>query len=219
MDQDRRYNKMSYVLLLALSMVSLLSGCANSSRVYPVSSGSGCSAQDLLKGTDLKTLFKEMARDICADNCRDCQRETQDAKGSADLCSDQEGRRQPTVLVTDFVDLNSFVPKQSGLLMGELMRGALNTVCCYKIVQAEFAAYFKLSETGLVSLTRKPSEIKNDEYLQDEAVVGTYNFLAGNKLLIFVKKINTGSSRISRMATKEIDYTCSDSSVVSYSVK
>ena len=63
------------------------------------------------------------------------------------------------------------------------------------------------------------SEIKNDEYQQDEAVVGTYNYLSGNKLLIFVKKINTASSRISRMVTKEIDYTCADNAVVSYTVK
>jgi FlgO protein len=209
---------MRYLLVVTMLLMGLLAGCAHSSRVYPASSGSGCSVQDLLKATDLKMLFRDMARDICADKCPDCPRDTQDKNGAASF-PNQEEPRPATVLVTDFVDINSFVPKQAGLLMGELMRGSLSTVCRYKIVQAEFAAYFKLSDNGLVSLTRKPSEIKNDEYLQDEAVVGTYNFLAGNKLLIFVKKINTGTSRISRMSTKELDYTCSDNSVVSYTVK
>ncbi len=219
MDQDRRYIQMKCFLAVAAMLLGVLSGCAHDPRSYPTSTGSGCTVQELMKATDLKPLFKDIARDICGNSCTDCQGEIVNGKQSADFCGEKDGGRQTTVLVTDFVDINSFVPKQTGLLMGELMRGTLNNVCCYRIVQAEFAAYFKLSENGLVSLTRKPSEIKNDEYQQDEAVVGTYDFLAGNKLLIFVKKINTGTSRISRMVTKEIDYTCSDNTVVSYTVK
>jgi len=204
---------MKYLVLVVVSLVSLSAGCAHQSRA---SSASGCSLQELLKATDLKMLFSDIARDLCDDGD---PRRSVDKKRSAGSCSELEGARQDTVLVTDFVDINSFVPKQAGLLMGELMRGSLNNVCCHKIVQAEFAAYFKLSENGLVSLTRKSSEIRNDEYQQPEAIVGTYNYIAGNKMLIFVKKINTESSNISRMVTKEINYTCINNSVISYTIK
>lgn len=68
--------------------------------------------------------------------------------------------------------------------MGELMRSSLNNVCCYQIIQAEFAKYFKLSENGLVVLTRKISEIKNDEYSQSDAIVGTYSYLNNSKVVI-----------------------------------
>ena len=119
----------------------------------------------------------------------------------------EEIKRQ-TVLVTDFVDLKSYVPGESGLLMGELMRGSLNQVCCYKIVQAEFGKYFKLNENGLVSLTRRVSEIKHDGYPQPEAVVGTYNFLNNSKVVLFVRRINTTTGYVTKMVTREIDYSC-----------
>ncbi|HBG05970.1 MAG: hypothetical protein A2075_16385 [Geobacteraceae bacterium GWC2_58_44] len=99
------------------------------------------------------------------------------------------------------------------------MRGGLNAACCSKIVQAEFAKYFKLSENGLVVLTRQVSEIKKNEYAHPEVVVGTYNYLNNNKVLIFVRRINTETGAISRMVTREIDYTCAGRSVLGYTVK
>jgi hypothetical protein len=123
-----------------------------------------------------------------------------------------------TVLVTDFADLQTFIPNQSGLLMGELMRAGLNKTCCYKIIQAEFAKYFKLSENGLVVLTRNVNEIKKDEYSQSEAIVGTYNYLNNNKVVVFVRRINMATGRISKMVTREVNYSCLGRSV-RYSVK
>jgi len=103
--------------------------------------------------------------------------------------------------------------------MGELMRGSLNKVCCYKIIQAEFAKYFKLSENGLVVLTRKINEIKKDDYSHSDVIVGTYSYLNNNKVLIFVRKINIGTGKISKMVTREISYNCVGRSVNGYSVK
>jgi hypothetical protein len=108
------------------------------------------------------------------------------------------------VLVTDFADIQSFQPNQAGLLMGELMRGSLSNVCCYKIIQAEFGKYFKLSENGLVVLTRNATEIKNDEYAKSEAIVGTYSYMNNNKVVIFARRMNTETGKISRMVTKEV---------------
>ncbi|MDD2734400.1 MAG: FlgO family outer membrane protein [Desulfuromonadaceae bacterium] len=135
------------------------------------------------------------------------------------MCANRDELDRATVLVTDFADLQTFLPNQSGLLMGELMRGSLNNVCCTKIIQAEFAKYFKLSENGLVVLTRKASEIKKDEYFQSDAIVGTYSFQNNNKVVIFARKLNMDTGRITRMVTREVNYSCSGRSVDGYTVK
>ena len=116
-----------------------------------------------------------------------------------------------TVLVADFVDLQNLLPNQTGILMGELMRGSLNSVCNYGIIQAEFSKYFKLSEKGLLVLSRDVSDIKIDTYSQSECIVGTYSIM-NNKLMIFARRINTGSGLISKMVTKEVDFECGDDS-------
>jgi hypothetical protein len=101
--------------------------------------------------------------------------------------------------------------------MGELMRGSLSSICSTKITQVEFAKFFNLNEKGLVVLSRKVSEIKKDEYDQTEAIVGTYSYL-NNKIVIFARKINVVTGKISRMVTREVDYNCAGG-VVSYTVK
>lgn len=207
------------LLVLLLFMVSLMmSGCAGS-LAQPVSAalGGDChnkTVPQLLDATDLKALFRDMAKELCVERCADCP------DGTAEKCCGQAaGDRRATVMVTDFADLQTFLPSHSGFLMGELMRGGLNEICCYSIVQAEFAKYFKLSENGLVVLTRRAVEIKNNEYLQPEAIVGTYSYLNNNKVLVFVRKIDTGSGIISNMVTRELTYSCGGKSVLGYSMK
>lgn len=197
----------------------ILSGCAGT---LPVATGGDCYNKTLpvlLDSTDLKSLFQDIAAELCVDTCSDCSVQLKSGKEPPQSCASRSEANPMTVLVTDFADIQSFLPNQSGLLMGELMRGSLNNVCCYKIIQAEFAKYFKLSENGLVVLTRKVNEIKNDEYAQSEAVVGTYSYLNNNKAVIFVRKINIATGKISRMITREINYTCSGRSVTGYTVK
>lgn len=206
----------SVILSLILScLLGFLSGCATA----PVqSTGGECFNKTLpilLDATDLKALFQDMARELCVDTCG----QSKNGTGTQPVCENHDGGKPVTVLVTDFADIQSFVPNQSGLLMGELMRGSLNKVCNYKIVQAEFGKFFKLSENGLVVLTRNVHDIKNDEYAESEAVVGTYSYLSNNKVLLFVRKIHMSTGKISRMVTREITYTCSGRSVMGYSAK
>lgn len=178
----------------------MLTGCAT----YHADTYGACynkSLPILLDSTDLKVLFQDIAAELCADTC-----------------ANRDDINRQTVLVTDFADLQTFIPNQSGLLMGELMRASLNKVCCYKIIQAEFAKFFKLSENGLVVLTRNVNEIKKDEYSQSEAIVGTYNYLNNNKVIIFARKINMKTGTISRMVTREVNYSCLGRSL-KYSIK
>ena len=207
--------KRTNLLSLALCCTMLLTtGCAAS---LPASLGGGCynkTLPSLLDATDLKVLFTGMAAELCVDRCVDCS----NGPPQDPLLAANNGGRG-TVLVTDFADLQSLTPNQSGLLMGELMRGSLNEACCSRVVQAEFSRYFKLSESGLVILTRKAAEIKHNEYSQPEVVVGTYNYLNNDKVVIFARKINTETGIISRMVTREVNYSCAGRTITGYTVK
>lgn len=205
-------------IAIVLFGLIMLGGCA-SGTVNLNSPCYGKTLPQLLDSTNLKPLFQKMAYELCTDSCNDCAIGNPDGmmETPPQVCSLEEIRRQ-TVMVTDFVDIKSYVPEHSGLLMGEMMRGSLNQVCCYKIVQAEFGKYFKLNEHGLVSLTRSASEIKKDTYPQPEAVVGTYNYLNNSKVVLFARRINTATGHVVKMVTREIDYSCSGRQI-SYGVR
>jgi len=210
-----------YVLCLVLSSaLGLLTGCASS---LPSALGGNCynkALPMLLDSTDLKALFQDIASELCMGPCTSNSTSgAHDAGTDSSSCTNQNDKNRQTVLVTDFADLQSFLPNQSGILMGELMRGSLSKVCSYKIVQAEFGKYFKLSENGLIVLTRNIREIKKDEYSQSEAIVGTYSYQNNNKIVIFARKINTETGNISRMVTREVNYACAGGAVLGYSVK
>lgn len=199
-------------------LVLFLSGCAPQNKSLRFSTCYGKSFNQLLESTELKPLFNDIARELCTVPCV-----TEGAPLSADKsdkssrCFAANDKNNYSVLITDFVDIQSFTPASQGLLMGELMRGSLSSVCSTKITQVEFAKFFNLNEKGLVVLSRKVSEIKKDEYDQTEAIVGTYSYL-NNKIVIFARKINVVSGKISRMVTREVDYNCAGGSV-SYIVK
>jgi hypothetical protein len=101
--------------------------------------------------------------------------------------------------------------------MGDLMRGSLSRKCGYRIVQAEFSSFFRLSEEGLVVLSRNSVALLHKEYRNTECIVGTYSFV-GNKMIVIVRRVNRTTGRIMKMATRELDYVRSGDTV-SYSVK
>lgn len=208
----------SLACLLVAAVVALSAGCAGQMQSV---GGADCYNKPLpalLDATDLKALFQGMAAELCADRRPVCP---QDGKGAGDAaaCLERDQVPRTTVLVTDFADLQSYAPNASGILMGELMRGALNDVCNNRIVQAEFGKYFKLSENGLVVLSRKAAEIKHSDYGEPEVVVGTYNYLNNNKVLVFARRINTESGEIPRMVTREVNYTCGGRYITGYTLK
>jgi len=198
----------------AVCLATVLTGCASQNPVKRYSTCSGKSFNQLLESTELKPLFNDIARELCTEPC---VTEAGTAPENIPKCSTANDGNDYSILVTDFVDIQSFTPASQGLLMGELMRGSLSSVCSTKITQVEFAKFFNLNEKGLVVLSRKVSEIKKDDYDQTEAIVGTYSYL-NNKIVIFARKINVVSGKISRMVTREIDYNCAGGTV-SYSVK
>ncbi|WP_152609837.1 FlgO family outer membrane protein [Geobacter sp. OR-1] len=146
----------------------------------------------------------ELAKDICNGGSVSTCAEV--AEKNAPLCMQEK-----SVLVTDFVDLNSLTPKPAGIVMGEVMRSALNSVCGYNIQQAELSKYFTLNEKGLGVLTRNNLLIRQDEVKKD-FIVGTYS-QSPDKLMIFVKKFDLTTGKITKMSSKEITFTCSDNKI------
>jgi hypothetical protein len=198
----------------------LFSGCVRLSDPY---SGHYKTLDDRLDNVALKSLFDEIAHEFCTISCSDCVAactKTIEPPEQSKLPSDvnQLFSDQETVIITDFVDLQSFEPKRAGLLMAELMRGSLSKVCCNRIIQGEFSKFFKLSEKGLVVLTRSVGDLKKDNYPGHHVVVGTYEYKR-NKLMIFIKKINIANGKIIRMVTREIDFVRDASGDTSYQIK
>ena len=203
-------------VILSSILLYFLTGCCSVPQVQEGNCyyGMRLALPVLLDSTDLKALFEDIAAELCVDSCSDCATRVPDGNGVRTNCVNLDEINRQTVIVTDFADIQTYKPEQSGILMGELMRAALTKVCCYKLIQAEFAKYFKLSENGLVVLTRNINEIKQDEYSQSEVIVGTYNYshdynyMATNKVTIFVRRINTQTGKISKVVTRELDYSC-----------
>ena len=205
--------------ITAVLLTLFLSGCASQNTATRYSACNGNTFNQLLESTNLKPLFNDIARELCTGPCiAEDGTLSKDKSGNNLGCINTANEKSPySMLVTDFVDIQSFTPASQGLLMGEFMRGSLSSVCSTKITQVEFAKFFNLNEKGLVVLSRKVSEIKKDDYDQNEAIVGTYSYL-NNKIAIFARKINIVTGKISRMVTREIDYNCAGGGV-SYTVK
>ncbi|UFS72258.1 hypothetical protein LPW11_08705 [Geomonas sp. RF6] len=174
--------KVAAILLLLLT----ISGCVYDNGFhdsYPAVAYQTLDAR--LERVALKTMFDQIAGELCTQTCATC-----------------EGEK---VVVTDFVDLRSFTPGQPGLTMAELMRGSLSKVCGSRIIQGEFSKYFKLSGEGFVALTRSAAEVNKDSYTERHVIVGTYEYNR-SKLLIFVKKIDAQTNQVNKMVTKEVDF-------------
>lgn len=181
------------VSLLLAAALALLGGCS-SMDTMPCH---GTPLPTLMDATALKPVFADLARELCQPACA--------ANADRAACG-RETSPRPT-LVSDFASLDSYVPGRPGLLMGEMMRAALNAECCRKIVQAEFGKHFKLSEEGLVVLTRNVEEIRRDELASEDLVVGTYSY-HGSKLALFARRVDSRTGIVERMATREITYSC-----------
>lgn len=191
--------------LLAILGLLLLAGCARTTGYYgyiPPDMGERrtfydngmASSYTRLTDLDLTDAFDRLARELY----RATESDGEPAEDPDPLETGQ------TVLVTDFVDLHNLRPEQGGRLMGELMRASLSRVSRCRIIQAEFAQYFRLSEQGLSLLTRDPKQIRTPSYSYPECIVGTYT-LTPHRLILFAKRVNIHTGSVMRIASRELD--------------
>lgn len=108
-----------------------------------------------------------------------------------------------SIIIPDFIEINTFSTGKIGLLLSELMRSYYSQQCKNEIVQVEFPKHFKLTQDGLIALTRNPDELKKKEHKTPEAIIGTYSY-TDNNLRIFVRKIDTENGKIIKMTSREI---------------
>lgn len=113
-----------------------------------------------------------------------------------------------TVIITDFVDIQSLKPGKPGILLSEMMKSRLFASADIRVAQVEFSKYFTLTPDGLVGLTRNSREILKDEYANSECIVGTYS-LAPQQLFLFVRRIDMKTGKIIKMADRTISWSCS----------
>ncbi|MBF0559935.1 MAG: hypothetical protein HQL08_14280 [Nitrospirae bacterium] len=174
------------LLFLYLSLF-FFAGCASSSSFQNIASRYNTDEQ--ITKLNFGRHFEAMAEELCGEACKEGK------------CANE------TILVTDFVDVQSYVPQKTGMLMGELMRSDLSKACGYTIAQVEFSNLFRLSENGLITLTRNPGKLQSSEYSEysvKNCIVGTYS-ITTNKLYLFARIINTSTGRIIKMTHREID--------------
>jgi hypothetical protein len=182
------------LLLISVLLLALV-GCAANDHQQCGKQG----LNQLIATTDVSKLFNDIAADFCPSNC------TNHIANGSNTCQDDSLSR--LVLVPDFVSVSNYTPGTAGLYMGEQMRAALSQRCNSRIYQAEFGRDLKLSVEGLVALTRNPGEIVKDEFRGQDILIGTYAY-SGNRLSLFARKINSTNGVISKMVSREIDYSC-----------
>ena len=178
---------------VVFAVMLLLSGCFTK---YMGSADDCASTLDeVLSRVAMKQVFEEMAAELCGQECKDAVQ-----RGTAAF-------PVSTFLVTDFVDIYSLQPKKYGILMGELMRSGLSRTCSAKIVQAEFAQNFSMSESGVIMLSRDPKKVRHAEFPNAEYVVGTFSY-SGNKLLLFARRVDLKTGSVTKMTSREITVGC-----------
>lgn len=162
-------------LILVLISLILLSGC---SYLYHGSCIYQLSPLEKVSNANIDSYLREIASEMCI-------------------------KPGHPIIIPDFLEIQSFSTGKIGLLLGELMRSFYSQECRNEIIQVEFPKHFKLSNDGLVSLTRNPEEIKKQEHKTAQAIIGTYSY-TDNNLRIFVRKIDTENGNIIKMTSSEI---------------
>jgi hypothetical protein len=186
----------NYMWLWFIASLFFIHGCAGARVQCPYY------YTDIVPKLDLKNVLSSVADEL---SCKSTFTEIN--SGQNERCRPLSG----TILITDFVDLHTLKPEKTGVLMGEMMKSRLFASAGILMSQVEFSKYFTLSPQGLIGLTRNQQEIRNDEFVNSECIVGTYS-LAPERLYLFVRRIDMKTGKIVRMADREISWSCYRSS-------
>jgi len=179
-----------FVLIPALSALSILiSGCY--SRVY---SPEYCrlSVPEALGYLQLGDIMGGVAREFCDPSL---------GPRNHDVSA------KDVLVVPDFVDLGTYSPRLTGMILGEVTRSSLSATCRQPIYQVDLSKDIKLDKDGVVALIRDNARIANREVSARWGYVGTYTASPG-KLIISLRELDMISGAISRMVTREISYGC-----------
>ena len=117
------------------------------------------------------------------------------------------------VIITDFVDASTYRPTPSGVYLANLLRGFVSTHTTARILQLDLGRSFTLDNFGLSVLTREADEVIKQKSIALVGIIGSYS-IQGNKIHIFVRRINLRTGRIISTSTKLIPYACIGESII-----
>jgi len=113
--------------------------------------------------------------------------------------------KNKTIVVTDLVDIQKFVPNKEGIFLSEYLKNSLINECNSKIIQVEFSKHFKISDEGFRILTRKIDDLRQKNVNTSLIVTGTYK-KTENKVILFIRLVDYKTSKIKKFAIKEIKF-------------
>jgi hypothetical protein len=114
------------------------------------------------------------------------------------------------LLVTDVVNIQSFVAGPMGLALGEVLKGSVYDVCRVPIRQVENVRDFRLNPSGFSGLSRDPDRIREPSFIASDAIVTTFSHQP-RKLTLVGKRIAVNESTIVAVATKTVTWNCTRS--------
>lgn len=145
--------------------------------------------EDKLQATDLSNLMQSLAVEL---------------GNGLPKSNDQVG----VLLVADFVNINTLKTEQNSLVMSDMLRTYLANLPGKQVVQVEFGKDIRLSDSGVVSLTRNLDLTNKQKVGANQVVVGTYLDLQ-TKLVINLRAIDPSNQIISSAVVRELKYSCS----------
>ncbi|MBT8609861.1 hypothetical protein G6720_04305 [Polynucleobacter paneuropaeus] len=177
-------------LLCLLVLSALLVACSST----PSRSDNQClTFEDKLQASDLSALTQGMAIEL---------------SNGLPKFDPNSNNNYGVLLVADFVNVNTLKSEPNALVMSDMMRTYLANIPGRKVVQVEFGKDIRLSDSGVVSLTRNLDLANKQKVGANQVVVGTYLNLQ-NKLIINLRAIDPSNQIISSAVVREINYTCS----------
>ena len=177
-------------LIPLFALLLLVSGCSSTGNR---AENQCLTFEDKLQATDLSNLMQSMAAELSLGLPKFDPRS-----------SDNYG----VLLVSDFVNINTLKTEPNSLVMSDMLRTYLANLPGKRVVQVEFGKDIRLSDSGVVSLTRNIDLTNKQKVGANQVVVGTYLDLQ-TKLVINLRAIDPSNQIISSAVVRELKYTCS----------
>ena len=121
------------------------------------------------------------------------------------------------VIITDFVDAKVYRPTPTAIYLANLLRGFISTHTTARVLQLDLGKSFSLDSAGLSVLTRRADEVIKQRSIALVGIIGSYS-VQGNRVHIFVRRINLRTGRVISTSTKLIEYACIGESIITPSL-
>jgi hypothetical protein len=183
-------------LAAAFVVASLSFGCASGDDRWV--DQCALSEREILARVDLKQVMDSLVMGLCPSGA-----------GNKPIFAALQPDDSP-LLVTDVVNIQTFVAGPMGLALGDVLKGSVYDVCRVPIRQVENVRDFRLNSSGFSGLSRDPERIREPDFLASDAIVATFSHQP-RKLTLVGKRIVVNESTIVAVSTKTVTWSCTRS--------